>query len=166
MARRVGRAVAAALTAWAGAGPAAAAPPIDQDGDVVVARLDAMGSQVYECRAAENAAPAWVFREPKAQLYVNGLPLGRHFAGPTWELADGSNVDGRVVASVAAPKPSDIAWLRLAVVARVGTGTLTPATAVKRIDTNGGVLAGPCPSAGAVQEVPYRAVYVFVRART
>lgn len=164
MARRIGWVVAVVL--GAAAWPAVAAPPIDQDGDVVVARLDAMGSQVYECRAAENAAPAWVFTEPKAQLSLDGLPLGRHFAGPTWELADGSSVAGRVVASVAAPKPSDISWLRLAVVSRVGNGTLTPATFVKRIDTSGGVLAGPCPRAGAVQEVPYRAVYVFVRAKT
>lgn len=166
MTKRVPTVALAALVGCGSAGPAAAAPPIDQDGDVVVVRLDAAGSQVYECRAAENAAPAWVFREPKAELYLDGLPLGRHFAGPTWELADGSNVGGRAVASLAAPKPSDIPWLRLAVVSRVGDGTLTPATIVKRIDTSGGVLAGPCPSAGAVKEVPYRAVYVFVRART
>ena len=49
---------------------------------------------------------------PLASLTADGKVVGRHFAGPTWELADGSSVAGKPVANAPAAKPGDIerAW--------------------------------------------------------
>jgi hypothetical protein len=140
--------------------PAALAAP----GDQVVARVSAAGVQVYECRPGADGALAWAFKEPRAALSLDGKPVGRHYAGPTWEHADGSRIVGRPVASLPAPGAGDIPWLRLTVASRAGDGAFAPVTAVQRVDTRGGTLAGRCDAAGALSEVPYTADYVMLRA--
>ena len=54
--------------------------------------LHAEGAQVYECKADSDGKLAWQFREPVATLILDGKTMGRHFAGPSWELADGSSL--------------------------------------------------------------------------
>ena len=44
-----------------------------------------------------------------------------------------------------------------------GSGALTPATTVQRINTRGGKLDGACDQPGAFRSVPYSADYVFLR---
>ena len=59
--------------------------------------LAAHGVQVYECRAAAGAAPAWAFVGPEAYLFdPGGLRIGRHGAGPSWQHEDGSGFSGTV----------------------------------------------------------------------
>ena len=48
---------------------------------------------------------AWAFREPIATLFQDGKTVGRHYAGPTWELSDGSAVVGKVAASAPGATP-------------------------------------------------------------
>lgn len=145
-----------------GSAHAQTAASLNAPGDAVLMRLSATGVQVYECRATAGAAPAWVFKEPRADLFLAGQPVGRHFAGPSWEHKDGSRITGKVVTSLPAPGPSDIPWLRLAVASHAGTGAFSNATFVQRLDTKGGVLAGLCPNPGAMSEVPYTADYVIL----
>ncbi len=68
-------------------------------GEALVATIHAEGAQVYECKADAAGQLAWKFREPVATLMIDGKTVGRHFAGPSWELSDGSLVTGKVSGS-------------------------------------------------------------------
>jgi hypothetical protein len=48
---------------------------------------------------------SWTFREPVATLIENGKTVGRHFAGPRWELEDGSLLQGRMARASPARRP-------------------------------------------------------------
>ena len=147
------------------AGQASAQMPaaIEAPGETVVATFHAEGAQVYECKAGADGKLAWAFREPIATLLLDGKTVGRHYAGPNWEHSDGSAVVGKVVANAPGKTAGDIAWLKLDVTARRGSGTLSGVTTVQRINTRGGVHAGACEKAGAFHSAPYATDYVFLR---
>src|SRR5262245_45539580 len=71
-------------------------------GETLVATIHAEGAQIYECKADAAGKLAWQFREPIATLLVDGKTVGRHYAGPNWELTDGSAVVGKVAILAAA----------------------------------------------------------------
>jgi len=139
--------------------PGAIAAP----GETVLLTAHAEGAQVYECKAAADGKPAWAFREPIATLLVDGKTVGRHYAGPSWENIDGSAVVGKVAGSAPGAAANDIPWLKLDVISRRGSGILTAATTVQRINTSGGKLDGACDQLGAFRSAPYSADYVFLR---
>ena len=149
----------AAPAAAQSAVPDAVAAP----GETVVLAVHAEGAQVYECAAGEAGRLAWRFREPVATLLQDGRTVGRHYAGPTWELADSSIVEGKVVSRAPGAGPQDIPLLKLAVAAHRGAGALAEATTVQRLATSGGALEGPCETAGATRAVAYAADYVFLK---
>jgi uncharacterized protein DUF3455 len=132
-------------------------------GEAVVLAAHAEGAQVYECKAAADGKLAWAFREPIATLLVDGKTVGRHYAGPSWEHADGSAVVGKAVGNAPGATANDIPWLKLEVVSRRGSGVLGGVTTVQRINTSGGKLTGLCDKAGAFSSVAYAADYVFLR---
>src|SRR4051812_33488472 len=71
--------------------------------------VPAKGVQIYECRTGK-----WAFVAPEAELFdQNGKKIGKHYAGPHWEAADGSKVVGAVKARADAPAAGDIPWLLL-----------------------------------------------------
>jgi hypothetical protein len=139
--------------------PGAIAAP----GETMLLAVHAEGAQVYECKAGADGKPAWAFREPIATLLVDGKTVGRHYAGPNWEHSDGSAVVGKVAGNAPGATPNDIPWLKLDVVSRRGSGVLTAATTVQRINTSGGKLDGACDQPGAFRSAPYSADYVFLR---
>ena len=47
-------------------------------------------------RRAQAPSTLGSFREPIATLLMDGKTVGRHYAGPSWELTDGSAVTGKV----------------------------------------------------------------------
>jgi len=152
--------------------PAFAADPLPDaiaaPGETVVLSVHAEGAQVYECKAGTDGKPAWAFREPIATLLSEGKTVGRHYAGPNWEHADGSAVvgkmTGRLAIGNASGKTTDIPWLKLEVTSRRGSGVLGDVTTVQRIHTHGGWLDdGPCEKAGNFQSVPYSADYVSLK---
>ena len=98
-----------------------------------------------------------------ATLLSDGKTIGRHYAGPNWEHADGSAVVGKAAGSVPGATSNDIPWLKLDVISRRGSGVLTGVTTVQRINTRGGMLAGACDKPGTFSSVPYSADYVFLR---
>ncbi len=132
-------------------------------GEAVVLRVHAEGAQVYECKAGVEGNLAWAFREPIATLIADGKTVGRHYAGPNWEHVDGSAVLGRTSSNAPGATPNDIPWLKLDVISRRGSGTLSDVTTVQRINTAGGVLQGACEKAGTTHSAPYSADYVFLR---
>jgi len=93
----------------------------------------------------------------------NGKTVGRHYAGPNWEHADGSAVTGKAAGNAPGATANDIPWLKLEVTARRGTGILANVSTVQRINTEGGKLDGACDKAGGFRSVPYDADYVFLR---
>lgn len=132
-------------------------------GETEVMTVGATGVQVYECRAGADGRLAWAFKEPRADLTQGGKVIGRHYAGPHWELPDGSVVKAAPVARADAPAAGDIPWLRLDVVESRGSGRLTGTKVVLRTNTKGGTHAGPCSEAGKLHEQPYTSDYVFLR---
>ena len=132
-------------------------------GETTVLSVHAEGAQVYECKAGTNGKLGWAFREPIATLMADGKTVGRHYAGPNWEDADGSAVTGKAIGNAPGATAGDIAWLKLEVIAHRGSGALSGVTTVQRINTQGGQLAGACDKVGATKSAPYSADYVFLR---
>jgi hypothetical protein len=142
---------------------AEAPDPIAAPGQSLVATVHAQGVQVYECKADASGKLAWQFREPIATLLLDGRTVGRHYAGPTWEMADGSVVVAKVAARAAGATARDIPLLKLEVVAQHGSGQLTGVGTIQRLNTRGGVAEGPCERTGMFLSVPYSADYAFNR---
>jgi hypothetical protein len=132
-------------------------------GEAVVLAVHAEGAQVYECKAGAEGKLAWAFREPIATLMADGKTVGRHYAGPNWEDADGSAVVGKAIGNAPGATANDIPWLKLEVTSKRGSGVLSAVTTVQRINTQGGKLDGACDKAGATRSAPYSADYVFLR---
>ena len=132
-------------------------------GETVVLKVHAEGAQIYECKGSPGDKLAWHFREPIATLIVDGKTVGRHYAGPSWELVDGSAIVGKVVGDAPGTDANDIPWLKLNVAAQRGNGTLAGVTTVQRINTQGGKINGACDQAGQLRAAPYAADYVFLR---
>jgi Protein of unknown function (DUF3455) len=151
-------AILSASTAIAQIPDAVAAP-----NETVVATVHAEGAQIYDCKAGADGKLAWQFREPIATLLVDGKTVGRHFAGPSWELADGSSVTGKVASRAAGATPKDIPLLKLEATSHRGSGQLTGVTTIQRLNTKGGVVEGPCEAAGTFLSVPYSADYTFLK---
>ncbi len=131
--------------------------------EAVITTVHAEGIQLYECRADLAGRLAWAFREPVATLLRDGRTVGRHYAGPHWEFADGGVLRGSLAARAPGATAADIPHLRLDIAERRGGGELAPTTAILRLRTVGGMLEGPCERAGAYRAVPYTSDYVFLR---
>jgi hypothetical protein len=133
-------------------------------GESLVALVHAQGAQVYECKAGASGGLAWQFREPVATLLdKSGKTVGRHYAGPHWELADGSTIAAKAIGRAPGATPQDIPLLKLETTSRRGNGLLADISTIQRLDTKGGTAEGPCPAAGALMSVPYSADYAFYR---
>lgn len=123
------------------------------------------GVQIYSCTATPDGAK-WTLKGPDAQLLnAAGKPIGTHFAGPTWKLNGGGQVQGELVSSHPSPDPASVAWLLLRPKAGTATGTLAQVTFIRRTDTHGGMpKANNCQKPGDVGKtarVPYSATYTF-----
>lgn len=130
-------------------------------GEALVAAIHAEGAQVYECKADASGKLVWQFREPVATLLLDGKTVGRHYAGPNWEMTDGSAVVGKVAGRAPGASAGDIPLLKLEVTARRGNGQLSSVTTIQRLNTKGGAADGPCERAGMFLNAPYSADYVF-----
>jgi Protein of unknown function (DUF3455) len=142
--------------------------PSDQS---LVFKAAAKGVQIYICKAkAESKTDfEWTLKAPSADLFNDrGLWLGKHYAGPTWELQeDGSKVVGVVSAKVNAPQKDAIPLLLLKAKPQQGKGILSSVNWIQRLDT----LGGKAPVTGCDRtrqatevRVPYTANYYFYRA--
>jgi hypothetical protein len=126
--------------------------------------VEGQGVQIYACGKASDGY-RWSFKAPDAVLFDRtGRQVGTHFAGPTWQFADGSKIVGEIVAQAPAPQPHAIAWLLLRVKSHEGRGVLSEVDLVRRVDTQGGVApAVACDAAQALTEarMRYTARYLF-----
>jgi Protein of unknown function (DUF3455) len=147
--------------------PQALRAPADQ---TVFVEALASGVQIYECapKADQPSTWEWSFRAPEAALMDRaGRPVGKHYAGPTWESIDGSTVVGEIKSRDPGPDKAAIPWLLLTAKATGGSGLFSQTRSIQRVQTSGGVApARPCTSENAKQvaRVPYSATYYFYRA--
>lgn len=137
--------------------------PIAAPGEATVVMVHAEGLQIYECKADQAGKLVWQFREPVATLIENGKTVGVHYAGPAWQLIDGSAVAGKVAGRAPGATAKDIPLLKLDVASRRGEGRLADVTTIQRLNTSGGVAVGACETSGAFLNVPYSADYAFLR---
>jgi hypothetical protein len=113
------------------------------------------GDQIYGCLNGN-----WALKAPDAKLLnQEGSVIGRHFAGPTWRLNDGSQIKGKVVAKQVAPDATAVPWLLLESVG--GTGRLRAVRFIQRTGTHGGNAPDGSCSQSAMRRVPYTATYSF-----
>ena len=137
------------------------------NGNAMLFELIGQGVQIYDCqpRPDDVSALQWTFRFPEAMLLnTRGEVVGRHFAGPTWEGNDGSQVVGEARANAPSPDPNAIPWLLIQARSNQGAGLFSSVTYIQRLHTSGGrAPAEGCDPAHAGQElrVPYTATYVF-----
>jgi len=136
-------------------------PPANEE---LLLKVHAKGDQIYTCKG-DAAQFAWALKAPAAQLFdKDGKVFGKHFAGPSWEAADGSRITGKAVANVPSPDAESIPWLLVNIISHDGNGVLSRATSIQRLNTKGGKApASGCDAAHANQElrVPYTADYFF-----
>ena len=162
-----------ALLTLSGALPAAASQSSSGTGDIppqlqppegqrLVLKAIGRGSQNYVC---DQTTGKWTFRDPTATLNRHGRAIGIHYAGPTWELFDGSRVKASVQVNLPAPNPTrNIPWLLLQATEHAGSGVLSTVDYIQRLHTRGGVApnGGICdPASDQTVGVPYTAVYRF-----
>lgn len=133
-------------------------------GEQLLVQVHAKGDQVYTCKS-DGPHFSWTLKAPDAQLFdKDGKLFGKHFAGPSWEAADGSRVLGKAVANTPSPDPDSIPWLLVNIVSHEGNGILSRATSIQRIYTKGGKFpATGCDAEHVNNElrVPYTADYLF-----
>jgi hypothetical protein len=123
------------------------------------------GVQIYSCTSTP-AGPRWTLKAPDAKLIdASGNVIGAHFAGPTWKLSDGSQVQGELIASKPSPDSGSVPWLLLRAKAETATASFKGVAFVRRTDTRGGVPpASGCESQSDLdktERVPYTATYTF-----
>jgi hypothetical protein len=130
--------------------------------------VPARGVQIYECRASKDRAGEyeWAFVAPEADLFdASGTKkIGRHFAGPHWEAADGSVVQGAVKERAEAPAANAIPWLLLSTKSVGPQGSFSRVSSIQRVSTVGGVAPkGGCfqAEAGMRLRIGYSADYIF-----
>jgi hypothetical protein len=126
-----------------------------------VLQVKGVGTQNYTCTDTHDGLK-WVLTGPSAKLMdAAGKTIGSHFAGPTWKLDDGGQVQGKLMASKPAPGPGSVAWLLLSAQAGTATGSLAGVAYIRRAETVGGVApAGTC-EVGKTTQVDYSATYTF-----
>lgn len=119
------------------------------------------GVQIYQCTPDGR----WAFQSPRASLYDdNGGLAAEHFAGPTWQAADGSTVVGRKIAE-STPDDTAIPWLLLEAASSTGDGVFGAVKYIQRLATTGGKAPAESCHGPALVEVPYTALYVFYALR-
>ena len=154
----------AALAATAPAAPVQLAVPA---GAVLALRAEGRGVQTYACEQPADSPGqyGWRFVAPQATLLdAGGKAIGRHYAGPTWEAADGGKVVGEVRAKAASPDAASIDWLLLSAKATSGPGLFARVVFVQRLNTVGGQApTKTCngDNLGDQIRVPYSAEYDF-----
>ena len=127
--------------------PDAIQPP---GGEELVLIAPATGFQIYICRPDAEGKPAWILKAQQAELSDEQRKIiGKHFGGPTWQLNDGSQLTGKMVAKVDAPDARAIPWLLLTVTSNSGKGALSSVTSIQRVNTVGGLAPENLPPASA-----------------
>ena len=139
-------------------------PPTQPSANEQLLLVHAKGYQIYTCKG-DAGQSTWKLKGPDAQLVDNkGKPFGKHILGPSWEANDGSRVTGKAIANTASPDAKSIPWLLINIISHEGSGVLSGATTILRLNTKGGrAPASGCDASHVDREArrPYSADYLF-----
>ncbi len=137
--------------------------PFPENSSIVLAVV-ADGVQIYESKPNPAGGFQWSLKAPDAELKnLSGEVLGKHGAGPSWTLNDGSSVVGSVPALKNLVAPKSIPWLLVAVKSRSGSGILDKVDYVMRVATEDGAAPVEPPKAESeTVKVKYHAIYMFL----
>jgi len=143
--------------------PDALRAPAEQ---LLTQQAHAKGVQIYQCKPSKQDATRfeWVLLAPEASLFdKSGKRIAKHYAGPTWEGIDGSQVVGQVAARAESPDGRSIPWLLLTAKSTSGRGQFSKVASIQRIHTVGGNAPPACSMSQADQQlrVAYSADYLF-----
>src|SRR4051794_27869318 len=117
----------------------------------------AQGVQIYPWNAATQTFQK---AHPEALLVSDGRMI-HHFAGPTWQAVDGSNVVGSLVQS-ATPDPNSIPWLLLSTKpGGAPDGLMSKVQFIQRLYTKGGKAPATNPTGAPEVSAFYQAEYYF-----
>ena len=134
------------------------------EGAKLIFHAHAKGYQVYTCKL-DAGQYSWTLKGPEAQLFDDsGKSAGRHSAGPTWQLNDGSAVTGKAAARFDSPDKNAVPWLLLTAGDHSGNGLMNNVTHIQRLNTKGGKApAAGCDAShvGNDTRVAYTADYFF-----
>jgi hypothetical protein len=137
------------------------------DSHAAVLRLAARGVLIFRCEPRPGKSYVWAFRLPEAALLdPGGNVVGRHGAGYSFELADGSRLIGQPVAHDSAPRQGDLPWLLLTA-RSFGEGGFTGVTHIQRVNTVGGMPPASCDPTqqNRLLRVDFSADFIFYRPR-
>jgi hypothetical protein len=135
-------------------------------GNTVKMKTVGIGELTYECRDKKDMAGQfeWTLLGPVANLYTaDKAMVGKYYAGPTWEAADGSKVTGKQVA-VAPGGAGNIPLQLVKADPAMGMGKMQGVSYIQRLNTKGGVApTSMCDMStrGSKAQVAYQADYVF-----
>ena len=135
-------------------------------GQVVLMTQRGVGELTYECRAKKDMPTQfeWAFVGPVATLMsADRKVVGKYYAGPTWEAADGSKVTGKQMA-ISPAAAGNIPLQLVKADAVTGDGAMKGVSYIQRLKTQGGVAPTVACDAGSASKrmtVPYEADYVF-----
>jgi hypothetical protein len=137
-------------------------------GSHVVLESKGSGVQIYTCTQIGGSFK-WTLKGPDAKLLdASGKEIGTHFAGPTWKLTDGSQVQGEPAANRPSPDAGSVPWLLLRAKPDSASGALAGVAYIQRSATHGGIApAAGCGIAADAEKtvrVPYSATYRFFSA--
>jgi hypothetical protein len=135
-------------------------------GEKIVLKAHATGAQIYTCKPATDGTQQWTLKAPDADLHdKKGAVIGHHFAGPTWQHADGSQVTGKASAHADSPGADSIPWLLVAATGHTGDGVFAKVSSIQRLNTKGGKppAAAQCDASKSGTDVKsaYSADYYF-----
>jgi Protein of unknown function (DUF3455) len=127
------------------------------------------GFQIYTCTSSAQGQK-WMLKAPDAKLLdASGRVVGTHFAGPSWKLSDGGEVQGELIASRPSPDPDSVPWLLLRAKPGTATGSLASVAFIRRSNTHGGAAGTTgCQTdadTGKSERIPYTATYTFYSAQ-
>lgn len=127
------------------------------------------GFQIYTCTPTPQGQK-WILKAPDARLLdASGRVVGRHFAGPSWKLSDGGEVEGEVIANHPSSDPGSVAWLLLRAKKGTANGSLASVAFIRRTNTHGGAAeTGGCQTKadiGKSERIAYTATYTFYSAQ-
>jgi Protein of unknown function (DUF3455) len=160
--------------AWFVAPVTAPSIAVPDGGEPVLLHATGTGTQDYACLASDDAGTTtytWTLTGPEANLTdCHATLIGHHFASeagatrPEWQTTDGTDVIGKKLFMYSPPDAAAVPWLLLQEVSTDGTGVLSHADYIQRLNTDGGLApASTCDGSnvGAVMKTPYTADYYF-----
>jgi hypothetical protein len=101
----------------------------------------AKGVQIYTCQPKEDNPQkyGWKLKAPEAVLLdEKDVEIGKHYGGPTWELKDGSKIQGKIKVKADSLTKNSIPLLLLEVTSYSGKGAMSSVRHIQRLATVGG----------------------------